>query len=136
MPVPEKRAGFLQDSEVRNIRNIITKGSAQSAKHSGGAGVPASALIGAAGSDSDGKSEEIFSCLNRLEERIDMLDAQMKRHFGNSKLVESEINMLVSDKWESLSKETDECLTRMMGEMQDLRDIVIGLRSAVRGMEK
>lgn len=150
MPILEKRSRFLQeleakvrerkiagknedapvravpaaarDSEVKNIRSIILKGG------KGGAGT--------ADSVSDSKSEEIFSCLNRLEERIDLLDAQMKRHFGNSKLVESEIGRLVSDKWESLSKETDECLTRMMGEMQDLRDIVIGLRSSVRSMEK
>ncbi|TRZ54158.1 hypothetical protein D4Q76_02945 [archaeon] len=160
MPIPEKRSRFLQEleskvrerktapeaaaravpaagynSEVRNIRNIILKGekgSAQKPSVSGGAGNFVSVPIGTAGSD----CEEIFSCLNRLEERIDMLDAQMKRHFGNSKLVESEIGRLVSDKWESLSKETDECLTRMMGEMQDLRDIVIGLRSSVRSMEK
>ncbi len=126
MPVPEKRARFMQEietqlktvrtennSEAKNIRNIITSRPA-----------------------SDSKSEEIFACINRLEERIDLLEAQMKRHFGNSKLVESEIGRLVSDRWESLSKETDECLTRMMGEMQDLRDIVIGLRSSVRGLEK
>jgi len=168
MPIPEKRSRFLQEietqlkkrnagacdsaSDVKYIRNIITKGGAQDARYSGGprnsqgfggAGKIASEPVAEklvpikiASSDSDGKSEEIFSCLNRLEERIDLLDAQMKRHFGNSKLVESEIGRLVSDKWESLSKETDECLTRMMGEMQDLRDIVIGLRSSVRGMEK
>lgn len=103
----------VSNSEIKTIRSIITSPSSQ-----------------------DKKAEEIFACINRLEERIDLLEAQMKRHFGNSKLVESEIGRLVSDKWESLSKETDECLTRMMGEMQDLRDIVIGLRSSVRGMEK
>jgi len=126
MPIPEKRARFMQEIETQlkaskaekpyqagEIKNTITSRP-----------VP------------DNKSEEIFSSINRLEERIDMLDAQMKRHFGNSKLVESEISRLVSDRWESLSKETDECLTRMMGEMQDLRDIVIGLRSSVRSMEK
>lgn len=126
MKVSEKRTSFMQEietqlkaakaekpSQAREIKNIITSRPA-----------------------SDSRSEEIFACINRLEERIDMLDAQMKRHFGNSKLVESEIGRLVSDKWDSLSKETDECLTRMMGEMQDLRDIVIGLRSSMRGMEK
>lgn len=126
MTVSEKRTRFMQEietqlkaakaekpSEIRGIRNIITSPS-----------MP------------DRKMEEVFSSISRLEERIDLLDAQMKRHFGNSKLVESEIGRLVSDKWDSLSKETDECLTRMMGEMQDLRDIVIGLRSSVRGMEK
>ncbi|MFZ3077289.1 MAG: hypothetical protein WA139_02440 [Candidatus Aenigmatarchaeota archaeon] len=168
MPIPEKRTRFLQEietqlkrrnvgtgdssSDVKHIRNIITKGGAQDARYSGGprnqqglggarnpVSEPAAEKIvpiKIKGSNSDDKAEEIFSCLNRLEERIDMLDAQMKRHFGNSKLVESEIGRLVSDKWESLSKETDECLTRMMGEMQDLRDIVIGLRSSVRSMEK
>lgn len=168
MPIPEKRTRFFQEietqlkrrnagtcdsvSDVKHIRNIITKGGAQDARYSGGprnqqglSGAKNSASeppaekavpIKIKGSNSDDKAEEIFSCLNRLEERIDLLDAQMKRHFGNSKLVESEIGRLVSDKWESLSKETDECLTRMMGEMQDLRDIVIGLRSSVRSMEK
>lgn len=126
MQTSEKRARLLdglemqtgaaktgKPSEIGNIKNIITS-------------PPAPNRV----------QEEIFACISRLEERIDMLDAQMKRHFGNSKLVESEIGRLVSDKWESLSKETDECLTRMTGEMQDLRDIVIGLRSSVRGMEK
>lgn len=124
--VSEKRARFVQDmdgrlkaastenaSTAKEIRKIITASPA-----------------------SDSRSEEIFACINRLEERIDMLEAQMKRHFGNSKLVETEINKLVGERWESLSKETDECLTRMMGEMQDLRDIVIGLRRGIRGMEK
>ncbi len=114
MPISEKHA---KSSEAGIIRNIITKG-------------------GSGTCNSDRKLEEVFACLTRLEERIDMLEAQMKRHFGNSKLVEAEINRLVSDRWDSLSRETDECLTRMMGEMQDLRDIVIGLRSSVRGMEK
>jgi hypothetical protein len=126
MPVQEKKARFMQEIETQlkfakaekpsqagEIRNIITSPSSQ-----------------------DRKAEEIFACINRLEERIDLLEAQMKRHFGNSKLVEAEINKLVGERWESLSKETDECLTRMMGEMQDLRDIVIGVRSSVRGMEK
>lgn len=126
MAVSEKRAKFLQDLEgkltpartgkeyeVKNIRNIITSPNI-----------------------SDNKYEEIFACLNRLEERIDMLEQQIKRHIGNSRLVEEEIGKIVSSKWDSLSRETDECLTRVMGEMQDLRDIVIGLRSAVRAMEK
>ncbi len=111
--VKENRARTVPYSEVGSIKSIITSPPA-----------------------ADKKAEEIFACINRLEERIDMLEAQMKRHFGNSKLVETEINRLVADRWESLSRETDECLTRMMGEMQDLRDIVIGLRSSVRGMEK
>ncbi len=101
------------DSEARNIKDIITSRPV-----------------------SDNKTEEIFASISRLEERIDMLEAQMKRHFGNSKLVETEINRLVADRWENLSKETDECLTRMMCEMQDLRDIVIGLRSTVRAIDK
>ncbi len=111
--VKENRVRTAPYSEVGNIKSIITSPPAP-----------------------DKKAEEIFACINRLDERIDMLEAQMKRHFGNSKLVESEINRLVADRWESLSKETDECLTRMMGEMQDLRDIVIGVRSTVREMEK
>jgi len=147
MSIPEKRSRFLQELEAKvRERKIIGKGETAETQ-----GRIAARAAPAAGYDSetnkirniitsrpvsDSKSEEIFSCLNRLEERIDLLDAQMKRHFGNSKLVESEISRLVSDKWESLSKETDECLTRMTGEMQDLRDIVIGLRSSVRSMEK
>lgn len=126
MPVSEKRARFMQQietqlkaakpekaSEIGSIKNIITNPP-----------MP------------DKKMEEVFACISRLEERIDLLEAQMRRHFGNSKLVESEIDRLVSDRWESLSKETDDCLTRMTDEMQDLRDIVIGLRSSVRAMEK
>ncbi len=126
IPVSEKRARFVQNLEGR-LRN---------ARMENASAVKEIRKIITAPPASDNKSEEIFACINRLEERIDLLEAQMKRHFGNSKLVEGEINKLVADRWESLSKETDECLTRMTGEMQDLRDIVIGLRSSVRAAEK
>lgn len=163
MQTSEKRARFVQgletqlkvakvekNSEISDIRNIIKRGTVKNieidkgkwtrdvSKPAGGFDSEVRSIKNIITSHpvSDNKSEEIFASMNRLEERIDMLEAQMKRHFGNSKLVETEINRLVADRWESLSKETDECLTRMMGEMQDLRDIVIGLRSTVRAMDK
>lgn len=134
--ISEKRArcAGTRANEVRGISKI--QGLRENAAAASGSEINSIRSIITSSPSSDKMREEVFACLNRLEERIDLLEAQMKRHFGNSKLVEAEIGRLVSNKWESLSKETDECLTRVMGEMQDLRDTVIGMRNSVRAMEK
>ncbi|TRZ54040.1 hypothetical protein D4Q76_03290 [archaeon] len=71
---------------------------------------------------------QISVAFGKLEKRIENLEHRAENMGNNFKTFAVEADRIISEKTEGLSRENDETITKLLAEMQDLRDMVIEIK--------
>lgn len=73
----------------------------------------------------------------KLERRIENLERRVENMGGNFKTFAVEADRIISEKTEEMNRENDEMISKLLTEMQDLRDVVIEMkRGRIEGSGK
>lgn len=75
---------------------------------------------------------QISVAFGKLEKRIENLEHRAENMGGNFKTFAVEADRIISEKTEGLSRENDETITKIITEVQDLRDAVIEIKRNIR----
>lgn len=68
---------------------------------------------------------QISAAIERLENRTANLEHRVENISNNFKTFAIEADRIISEKAEQMNRENDEMISKLLSEMQDLRDIVI-----------
>ncbi len=66
--------------------------------------------------------------IGKMEKRIENLERRAENMGNNFKTFAVEADRIISEKTEGLSRENDEAISKLLSEMQDLRDMVIEIK--------
>lgn len=75
---------------------------------------------------------QISAAFGKLEKRIENLERRAENMGSNFKTFAVEADRIISEKTEGLSRENDETITKIITEVQDLRDAVIEIKRNIR----
>lgn len=74
------------------------------------------------------QARQVSSELGKLEKRIENLEHRAENMGNNFKTFAVEADRIISEKTEALGRENDEAVTKLLSEVQDLRDMVIEMK--------
>ncbi len=75
---------------------------------------------------------QVSAELGKLEKRIENIEHRAENMGNNFKTFAVEADRIISEKTEGMNKENDEMISKLLSEMQDLRDIVIEIKRNIR----
>ncbi len=74
------------------------------------------------------RMSQISAEFGKMEKRIENLEHRVGNMGGNFKTFAMEADRIISEKTGEMNRENDEMISRLLSEMQDLRDVVIEMK--------
>ncbi len=74
------------------------------------------------------QQNEYFKNIGRLENRIKQLENRLENHIADFKTVAVEVERMITERSESLSKEQQDTITSLRVEIEELRRTVVELK--------
>lgn len=71
---------------------------------------------------------QVSADIGKMEKRIENIERRAENMGNNFKTFAVEADRIISEKTEGLSRENDETITKLLAEIQDLRDMVIEMK--------